>query len=132
LTAYHTLADMHQYGIDPVACGRVSTPDQEAIVAARNAWADSKLRGRYNLPLIAWDVDLRMNLSFMSAWDVISRRGYNPAAPGDVTIRLRYDDAVKWFDGVERGNTHPNVTETTPSVPTMQAPMVITSPKRGW
>lgn len=123
---------MHQYGIDPVACGRVSTLDQEAIVAARNIWADSKLRGRYSLPLITWDLDLRMNLSFMSAYDVMSRRGYNPATPGDVNIRLRYADAAKWFDDVERGNTHPNVTESATSTPTMQAPLVITSPKRGW
>lgn len=135
MTAYHTLSDLHQFGISAEACGRVSSGDQQAIVDARNAWADGKLRGRYQLPLLAWDVDLRMMLAQVSAYDVMIRRGYNPAAAADINIRLRFDDAIAWFNGVERGNTHPNVTESPKAAavtPSLQAPLVLSSPKRGW
>lgn len=132
MTAYAVLADVYSYGISAVACGNVSPADQQKMLDARNVWADGKLRGRYKLPLLSWDVDLTMNVAQLTAYDIMCRRGYNPAAPGDVNIRLRYQDAVDWFDGVQRQRIHPNVTETPAASPGQQAPIVITSERRGW
>lgn len=132
MTAYATLTDLHTYGLSAVACGNVTTGDQQVILDGRNAWADGKLRGRYQLPLLAWDVDLRMMVAQLAAYDVMIRRGYNPAAGADVNVRLRYEDALKWFDGVERQNVHPNVTASPTASPHYNAPQVTTSTTRGW
>jgi hypothetical protein len=130
--ALAVIADVYAHGLSLVACGNVSVQDQQSMLDARNAYAESKLRGRYKFPLISWGVDLRMAIGQMTAYDIICRRGFNPAAPGDVNYKLRHDDAVKWLDGVERQNTHPAIVDSAAPEPQYQAPAVLTGTRRGW
>ena len=132
MTAYATLSDLYAHGLPSAALQSVSTSDQQSALDARNAWADGKLSGRYQLPLLAWDVDLRMAVAQLTAYDLLVRRGYNSAAGADINVRLRYQDAIKWFDDVERQNVHPNVTQSQPPGTSYDAPTVLTSPTRGW
>lgn len=132
MTNYAELADLYAYGISEVACGSVGPAVRQQQLDARNAWADGKLSGRFNLPLLAWGLDLRMNVAQLAAYDVMVIRGFNPSAGADVNIRLRYQDAVAWFDSVQRQATHPVVTETARVSPAYDAPSVLTRPKRGW
>lgn len=132
MSDYAALTDLYAYGLSAVQCGSVSEPVRQQQLDARNAWADGKLRGRYNLPLLTWGVDLKMAVAQLAAYDVMCIRGFNPAAGADVNIRLRHDDAIKWFDQMQRQAVHPTVTETPRQAPAYDAPSIRTKPKRGW
>lgn len=131
--AYATLADL--YVVMPVAImGTVSTARQQAMLDARNDFADDKLRARYLLPLqTPYPPSLVQHICQLAAWDIARARGFNPAAGADVVIREQADLAFKWFDDVERQRAHPNVIEANgPDVIGYDAPKVTSKPRQGW
>jgi phage gp36-like protein len=134
MSAYAVLADLYAYGMPLVAMGAVSTATQQAILDARNDFADDKLRARYRLPLVApFPVSLKQNVCMLAAWDVMIARGYNPASGADTNIATRGEMAMKWFDDVERQRAHPNVIEASGGdEPGYAAPQVISKPLQGW
>ena len=75
-----------------------------------------------------------MMTAYIAVYLLMAARGYNPASSSDVTIRQNYEDAIKWFEGVQRQNVHPDVTPAIaqPGDPTHDLPQVQTSPQRGW
>lgn len=129
--ALAVLADVYTR-ISLATCGNVTVPEQQAMLDARNEWAASKLRGRYKFPLVSWGLDVRLGIADLTAYDIICRRGFNPAAPGDVNFKLRHDDAVTWFNSVERQATHPDIVDSAAPEPQYQAPAVLSSERRGW
>ena len=131
--AYAILADLYVYGLPLVAMGSVSTATQQAVLDARNDFADDKLRARYKLPLVdPIPPSLKQNVCQLAAWDILVIRGYNPASGADVSIRERADLALKWFDDVERQRCHPAVTESGTSDPGYAAPQIVSKAQQGW
>ena len=63
MTAYATLQDVYSLGLRSEAMGSITPTQQQAILDSENAQADSYLRGRYQLPLLEWDTDLRLAIS---------------------------------------------------------------------
>ena len=129
---YCNPSDLTTYGINPIALSDVSLPEQTAACVAASERADSYMRGRYSLPLLSWGQDVTMMTAYVAVYMLMSARGYNPSAGADDMIRVRYEDAIKWFEGIQRQNTHPDVT---PSVALGQnagpdLPQVRTSPQR--
>jgi phage gp36-like protein len=134
VSQYCQTTDLPLYGAPATALSAIPGPTQTAQCIASSAFADSKLRARYQLPLQAWGTDLTMYTAIHATYMLLVTRGYNPAAGADPNLRQRFEDALAGFDGVERGNTHPDVT---PSVapgqdPLHDEPRVVTSPVRGW
>ncbi len=132
MTAYATTADLTRFAVNASAFGGISTLDQQAALAAASSYADSKLRGRFALPLLAWGDDLRRAVCYIAAYDLLSVRGFNPVAGSDSNLRQRYEDGVKWLDGVERQNIHPDVTPSPEQSPKYDDPKIVTSTRRGW
>lgn len=134
MTAYATLTDLYAYGMPLVAMGSVSVGTQQIILDGRNDFADDKLRARYKLPLrTPYPASLKQNICMLAAWDVLVTRGYNPSAGADVIIATRGEQALKWFDDVERQRAHPNVVEAVgASDPGYAAPSVISKALQGW
>ncbi len=134
MTAYATLTDLYQYGLPQNSFGSISTSQQQAALDSRNAWADGYLRGRYQLPLLGWDIDLRMHVAQITAWDLLNLRGYAARAGADVEVETRAMKAIEWFEGVERGRVHPNVTPSAAPTPgtAYAQPQAITKQMRGW
>jgi phage gp36-like protein len=134
MSTYATLADLYVYGLPLNAMGTVSVAAQQAILDARNDFADDKLRARYRLPLVApFPASLKQNVCMLAAWDVLMARGYNPASGSDVNIANRGEMALKWFDDVERQRCHPNVIEAgSPAGPGYEAPLTISKVLQGW
>jgi phage gp36-like protein len=132
--AYATLADLYVLGAPLVSMGQVSVATQQACLDARNDYADDKLRARYKLPLgLPYPPSLRQNICILAAYDVMNIRGYNPAAGADVNLVTRAEQAMKWFDDVERQRAHPNVIEASGGTePGYAAPEVISKPLQGW
>jgi hypothetical protein len=104
--------------------------------------ADSYLRGRYALPLLAWGSDVRKYTAWIAIYMAMSSRGFSPQAGADRQITERYYAAVGypdrpgsgWFPGIQRQSIHPDVTpsQAQPGDPVHDLPQVITSPQRGW
>ncbi len=133
MPVYATRQDLFAYGLNELSVQNINPVTLDAQLSAASAWADSKLAGRYNLPLLAWDASITMNVCYIAAWNILSKsRGFNPDNPGDVAVRQSYDDAIAWFNAVERQNTHPTVTQTPTAAPNYQLPQVSTGVRRGY
>jgi phage gp36-like protein len=129
---YATVDDLYRYGLQPIAVQNVPMANLTAELEAASRYADSKMRARYSLPLLAWDSSVTMHVCRIAAYNILVTRGYNPEAGADVAITQRYEQSLEWFDGVERQRTHPNVTETANPQYATDLPQVISGTSRGW
>lgn len=140
---YCTPTNLQQYL--PAAVLNLVTNDQltQACEDA-SAEADSFLRGRYQLPLLAWGSDITRYTSWIACYLVADLIGFAPQAGSDKLIKERYYDAVGWpgpdglgtgyFPRIQRQAIHPDVTPSiaSPGNATYDLPQVHTSPQRGW
>lgn len=134
MTAYAVLTDVYALGLTAAAMGQITVPQQQAILDSENAATDSFLRGRYQLPLLDWDQDLRLAVAQRTAWRILCLRGFNPESGADISVRQGYDDATAWLAGIQRGAVHPNVTPSaSPDPGTAYAqPQAFSNTPRGW
>lgn len=139
--AYCTPADLTQY-LPQAVLGLVSAGQLQQACDDASQEADSYLRGRYQLPLLAWGNDVRRYTAWIAVYLVCQLIGFAPQAGSDRLITERYYQAVGWpdragtgwFPGIQRQAIHPDVT---PSInPVNDAvtglPQVRTSAQRGW
>jgi phage gp36-like protein len=105
--------------------------------------ADSYLRGRYSLPLLAWGSDLTRYTAYIACYLLMAGPiGWSPQAGSDGVIKTNYYEAVGypdrigtgWFPRIQRQAVQPDVT---PSIavgqdPGHDLPQVASLPLRGW
>ena len=145
MSQYAQVQDLTTYGLPATALQSPNLPVQVQNAALSDASdiADSYLRGRYSLPLIAWGSELTQAVCRIAAYNLLSVRGYNPGASADVNIRDRYVDAIDWLNKVQRQAVHPNVTPQPNQTPNFNQPFVTSfsvistatgqkAPQRGW
>lgn len=120
--------------VNPIALTNITTAQQTAACQEASEIADSYMRGRYALPLLAWGQDVVSRVAQIAVYILMAARGYNPSAGADDLIRQRHEDAIKWFEGIQRQSVHPDVTPSVaqPGDPGHDLPQVQTSPQRGW
>ncbi len=138
---YCTPTNLAQYL--PAAVLSLTTNAQQLQACAdASQEADSYMRGRYSLPLLAWGNDVTRYTSWIACYLLAQLIGFSPQAGSDKLIVERYYQAVGWpdragtgwFPGIQRQAIHPDVT---PSVnplndPVTGLPQVRTSQQRGW
>jgi phage gp36-like protein len=113
MASYCTRAELSQYGIAADALEDVSTTDQDASISGASDLIDSYLRQKFTLPLVAWGSDIRRACAIVAVYDLIAgNRGYNPATPGDDTLRLRYEDVLAWLKMIANGQVSPEATDS--------------------
>lgn len=138
---YCVRGDLSQYiPAQVLALATLSQQDKACLDATEEA--DSYLRGRYSLPLLAWGNDVRRYTAWIACYLLATAIGYAPQAGSDQMIRERYYQAVGWpdrggtgwFPGIQRQSIHPDVTPSvpTPGDPIADLPQVSTSQLRGW
>lgn len=133
MTQYATRADLVSFGgMNPVAIQNIPDATVDAALLSASLTADGYMRGRFSLPLLAWDDGIRMNVAYIAGYNIITQRGMNPGAGADVNFRMRYEDAIRWFEGVQRQAVHPQVTETPIAAPRYEFPQITTGAPRGW
>jgi len=140
--AYADLTDLDLSGIPPTAFGQATDADKQRALDDASGEMDSRFNGRYALPLRAWDASVRKNCVKIAVWNLLKRRGYNPASGADTVIRMDYDDAMAWLGRVQRQAEHPVVVESVNDAihlqPTVLSSSVIglgngcTARNRGW
>jgi phage gp36-like protein len=139
--AYCTPANLAQYL--PAAVLSLTTNAQQ-LQACDDASeeADSYMRGRYTLPLLAWGTDVTRYTSWIACYLLCQLIGFAPQAGSDRLIVERYYQAVGWpdragtgwFPGIQRQAIHPDVTPTIAvgADAVHDLPQVRTAPQRGW
>lgn len=141
MSQYLDPADLPKYGPQTALDTTDAAQQLQACIDASEI-ADSYLRGRYTLPLVAWGADVRTYTGWIAWYLLMAGRGFNSGAGADRLIVERYYMAIGnpnapgtgWFPGIQRQAIHPDVT---PSVapgqdPGHDVPSVSTNPQRGW
>lgn len=138
---YCTPANLAQYL--PAAVLALTTDDQQTQACLdASEEADSYMRGRYQLPLLAWGSDVTRYTSWIACYLLAQLIGFAPQAGSDKLIVERYYQAVGWpdrsgtgwFPGIQRQAIHPDVTPAlaSPGNPVYDLPQVRSGAPRGW
>ena len=86
---------------------------------------------QYALPLLAWGDDLVGHTASVCAYRFMVSIGYAPAG-SDEHIRMMYDDAIRWFERIAKGELSPDgIVDSTPDI-NEGGPVILTTRKRGW
>jgi phage gp36-like protein len=107
-TQYATTTDLGNLGLIGGVLAGVSSGIQNAALLAASGIADASLQSRYILPLTQWGQDLVRAVCIIAAYDILTSKGYNPAAGADENIRQRYLDALAWLKSVSDGDDSPS------------------------
>jgi len=125
---YASISDLANYGFVPTAQGQVTNPQVNAILAAVSNYADTKLRGRYALPLqLPYPQALVRAVCHIASADIMELRGFDPQNPGDQAIEQRKAYAIKFLDDVQRQAAHLDVIEAVGPAPAIVNPTVLST-----
>lgn len=86
--------------------------DKSGALDIASALCDGHLAQRYRLPLVTWSPDLTRTVLAIASYDLVSARGYDPAATDNGNVRQRYLDAIEWLKDVKAGNVTPVITDS--------------------
>ena len=129
---YSTAAELKQAGLPAEALEEVADADIDFQLQLSAGVIDSYLTARYSLPLSAPYPDAlkRCNID-MAVFHILMRRGFNPEEY-DANYKELHDACLEWLADVRDGKlTPPGMEDTTPATDE-GAPLVFTSPARGW
>ena len=143
MSQYAQVADLFRHGFPATARGRLTDAELEAAIESASGTADSYLRGRYSLPLLAWGDELTKFVCWIATFELMSGpRGFAAGSGGDSNIESRNEQATTWLRGVQAKNTHPEVTPSGGQSPSYDQPKVLsrsvisasgrTGTTRGW
>lgn len=124
-------------GLPADVLNSITSQGLDEALSAASQLADGYLRQQYDLPLKTWGADLTRAICHIASYDVLTARGYNPEAGGDVTIRIRYEDAIRWLERVSDGKISPSIVDSSVGATdvgdtTAGGPELVTSSSRGW
>lgn len=97
MAQYATFAELQQLALTPANAARFGQATCEAILQAASDLADSYFASQFVLPLLTWDMSLRLNVCNVAAYLLLCQFGFNPAAPADKLVEERYNRALAWF-----------------------------------
>lgn len=104
-----TQADLEAYS---KAVSVLDVSNDELAAALESAWeeAEGYLRtAEYSLPLPEESITttLRRKACALAEWDLFCRAGFDPTSSTNELLRVRYEDAVKWWQKVASGDIEP-------------------------
>lgn len=137
---YADLEDLGSLGIAAAALEAITDETKLDALAASGELVDSYLRARYALPsdqpgwlvFASWGRDIRRANALLAVYDLMVLRGYAPESEGDEQLRLRYDDTIRWLEGVASQKIHPNVTPKQHQSAGYDAPRLLSNLPRGY
>lgn len=146
-TPYVQYTQLGQY-LPAAVLNLATVAQQQQAVLDATEMADSCIRGRYQLPLLAWGNDVTCATAAIAIYLLMDGPiGWAAREGSDRNIRAAYARAMGgpdpdnpgyihpgFFPGIQRQNVQPDVTpSSTPgSDPLHDAPQVRTDPCRGW
>jgi phage gp36-like protein len=129
---YASLADLAALSIPSAALAAVSDAGRVDALIAASSELDGYLNNSFELPFSGWGADLRLHTARLTAWYLMSVRGYNAETGADEIIRLGRDDAIAWATRIADGKLlPPDMVDATPTVNDAAA-VIYTTSLRGW
>lgn len=133
MSQYATTADLARWGAPGPSLSAFDSTAQNAALTAASGVADGFLVKRFTLPLVEWGDDLRKHTCWLTAYDLLSGRGFREDALGADALEGRYDKAMAWLRGIAAGSVEPQgIVDSTPSVRETFGVVVVSRPRRGW
>jgi phage gp36-like protein len=140
---YADEAEFEEFGVGPTLLEdqSITTDMVTTNLVAASRMADGYLSDGdgypYTLPLIQVGLDLKMRVAWIAAWTLLSSVGFAPENGADNVYRQRYEDALKWLEGLRDGDiTSVDTIGTTPGPADVAAqarrPTVISGSSRGF
>lgn len=106
----------------------------KALIAATDVIVPYLTKGG-DWPKTTWGDEIRRAASIIAAYDLMVGRGFDPDRY-DENFRKRYEDIIKWLEGVAAGSLEPTDPDPDPDpdpgVPIAGEGYVVTEMKRGW
>jgi phage gp36-like protein len=132
MSAYATRAELETYGLAPELIATVSNDIVDDCLDATSRFADSYLQTRYELPLVAYSVDLTMAVCEIATYRLLVSLKLMQPLTNDYQIwRDRHDLAVRWLEGIAAGKVSPPGIVSTD--PTADGTCLVSSDEvRGW
>lgn len=128
---YANLDDLDAHGMSGGALAKIPPSQRCAALAATTIDMNGKLGLRYDLPIIEWDVDIVRACCKITAYELLSVKGFNPDGD-DSNVRTRYDDAWDWLNDVATSEATPvGIVDSTVDVEDDGA-IGLSSTARGW
>ncbi len=123
VTVYATRAELVKLSVPPAGLAGISAQDQDDALRAASRTVDSYLTARFQLPLSQVGEDVTQVTCDIAAYRLLKRRGFRPDSADAEQYRLAYADAIKWLEGVAKGNITPTdlVTAAGPEAGTDEA-----------
>lgn len=132
MSQYATLDDLTTLGLPAAALSGVDTTTRTAALVAASATVDSYLGKRFALPLTTWGADITRVVVAVASWDLLCRRGFNPASGADAAVGQRNVDALAWLRDVAKGLVEPvGVVDSTAPTPE-GGPLVESDTRQAW
>lgn len=107
MSSYAAPADLKALSLPASALTGITDPEIQKALDTASSLADGYLGSRYALPITAHGEDLTRAVCNIAAYDLMTRRGYNPDAGGNDSIRDRYTDALRWLERIAGGLVSP-------------------------
>ena len=111
-TRYATSADLDSLGVTAGVISTIAPEEKELALDIASALCDGYLAQRYTMPLKTWCPDLKRAVLAIASYDLVSARGYDPAATDNGNVRQRYLDAVDWLKSVASGQLTPQIEDS--------------------
>src|SRR4051812_25667187 len=128
--AYATIADLESSGLPGKALTTVTTDQKTAALNNASGVMNGYFNARFVLPIHApYSYDLVFCCVAIAGWMLLTTRGFDPTQGGDIVVRQRYEDAMRWLNDVANERVQPVVIDSAPGQQSV-APAVSSLPPR--
>jgi phage gp36-like protein len=103
---FANLEQLAGFGLPNAAISNLVATTRAEALAATTELASGILAARYTLPILLWGTDLAQATCKITAYDLLSVRGFNPDGD-DKNVRMRWQDAMDWLKAVAEGSISP-------------------------
>lgn len=109
-------ADFAAYGLPGVATRNLQPTIVARALLGATGKVKSKLSQRFDLPILAWGIDVCEVTAKIAGYDALSAKGFNPDGR-DENVRTRHNDAMTWLRDVVDSRANPvGLIDSTPLV----------------
>lgn len=120
-------------GLPSSILGEYGTPELQKYLVSASGVADDYFRDLGVLPISSPSDGLKVRVSHIAAYLLMSERGFNPESAKDQLIVKNYNDAIAWLERIADGKIAvPDLAPTTPEGEGAGDPGVSTTEPRGW
>lgn len=132
MSQYAQIADLTDNGINASALVGSTIQQQNQALINASTFCDDYLADVFTLPILApYPLSLILQVCQLAPWFLMKVRGFSPE--GDPTVRMGYEDSVRWLERVSRGmNVPQGVIDSSGSTDTPFGPLVCSDKPRGW